>query len=637
MTRVPLGAPAEWPTQTSEILKLEVIKLIQKGAVEQVLDDVEGFYSRIFVVPKPDGSYRPILDLSALNKYLVAPKFKLDNILTVISALYKGAWLANLDLRDAYFHVLIHPQSRRYLRFRVDGKLYQFRALPFGLSLAPYIFTQIVNSVAAYLRTRGVTLITYLDDWLLIADSKTALGHQISLTCQTLSHLGFIINEEKSQLTPARQRVYLGAYLDTELGIASPSDKNITRLVCMVQEIVRSSVVTAQTVLVLLGLMNFCAHLITRGRLRMRPVQYWLLAKWKPSTGSLQDTLLVDSTLRASLRWWSRDNLRKGIVLFPEEPIRMVQSDASSTGWGAVLDNGQVGAGVWNTSELPLHINLLELRALFRALKHFREELTDTTVLCQVDNSTVVSYLRKEGGTRSPQLCVLVWEMLHWCDAHQIRIKVRHLPGRMNLVSDSLSRGVTPTEWSIHPQVTRAMFKVWGSPMIDLFATSQNFKLPLYYSPQPDPASLGVDSLSQSWAGMYGYAFPPCPILPLVLKKVAQSRSCKIILIAPFWPKRSWYTLLLQLLIAPALQIPAMPRLLYQNGRYHSNPKLFQYHAWLISSDRELRRDFLRKQPVMQGSASESLLEQYIPVDGQSSVVGVLNDRLIRSRSLRLN
>ena len=117
--------------------------LMEKGAVERVKGAVEGFYSRLFVVPKPDGTFQPILDLSRLNKFLDPPKFKLDNLQTV----FKDAWMANLDLKDAYFHILIHPGSRKYLRFRVQGVNYQFRALPFGLSLAPYVFTQVVNSV----------------------------------------------------------------------------------------------------------------------------------------------------------------------------------------------------------------------------------------------------------------------------------------------------------------------------------------------------------------------------------------------------------------------------------------------------------------------------------------------------------
>ena len=54
--------------------------LMEKGAVERVEGAVEGFYSRLFVVPKPDGTFRPILDLSRLNKFLDPPKFKLDNL-----------------------------------------------------------------------------------------------------------------------------------------------------------------------------------------------------------------------------------------------------------------------------------------------------------------------------------------------------------------------------------------------------------------------------------------------------------------------------------------------------------------------------------------------------------------------------
>lgn len=610
--------------------------LMEKGAVEKVEGAVEGFYSRLFVVPKPDGTFRPILDLSRLNKYLDPPKFKMDNLQTVRSAVFKDAWMANLDLKDAYFHILIRPGSRKYLRFRVQGVNYQFRALPFGLSLAPYVFTQVVNSVAAHLRRLGVNLITFLDDWILIAKTRAILSDQVNVTCSLLKNLGFVINREKSQLTPVQSCVYLGARIDTILQTISPSQQNSERMVQSVRQIYNSRTVTAQRVLALLGQMNFCATLITRGRLRMRPVQYWLMARWKPTTGELQDELRVDSLLQQTLTWWLESDLSSGSPLSQGEPSHMIQSDASSVGWGAVLEGGQVVSGVWNPSERMLHINLLELKALFNALKEFQHLLQGSTVLCQVDNSTVVTYIRKEGGTRSPQLCLLVWELLMWCDARQIHLLIRHIPGRMNLVSDSLSRGVTATEWSIHPQVTKAVFKTWDTPMIDLFATSQNHKLSLYYSPQPDPASVGVDSLSHSWEGLFGYAFPPCPILPMVLKKVAKEH-CTIILIAPLWPARSWFSLILSLLIARPLKIPQMDKLLYQNGRFHARPEMFNYHAWLLSNCQELRRDFLRKLPRMQGSVSGTLHKQSMQESGESTLIGVMENKLIHSLPLRLN
>ena len=50
--------------------------------------------------------------------------------------------MATIDLKDAYFAVLISEPDRKYLRFRWRGKVYQFNCLPFGLSCAPWVFTK---------------------------------------------------------------------------------------------------------------------------------------------------------------------------------------------------------------------------------------------------------------------------------------------------------------------------------------------------------------------------------------------------------------------------------------------------------------------------------------------------------------
>ena len=122
------------------------------AAVEVVhTPDSLGFYSRLFLVPKPDNRWRPVIDLSALNKFLAIPKFKMDTPESIHASLRKGEWVTSIDLTDAYLHVPIHPQSQKYLRFHFQGVTYQFTSLPFGLATATLIFTSIVKEVKLYI------------------------------------------------------------------------------------------------------------------------------------------------------------------------------------------------------------------------------------------------------------------------------------------------------------------------------------------------------------------------------------------------------------------------------------------------------------------------------------------------------
>ena len=47
-------------------------------------------------------------------------------------------------------------------------------------------------------------------------------------------------------------------------------------------------------------------------------------------------------------------------------------------------------------------------------------------VLVETDNTTVVSYINREGGMRSVPLCALLRRILTWCARNQVTLKARH-------------------------------------------------------------------------------------------------------------------------------------------------------------------------------------------------------------------
>ncbi|KAG6932858.1 hypothetical protein G0U57_020428, partial [Chelydra serpentina] len=110
---------------------------------------------------------RPILDLRGLNKFMVKLKFRMLSLGTIIPSMDAGDWYAALDMKDAYFHIAIYPPHRRFLLFVVDQRHFQFVVLPFGLSMAPRVFTKCIAVVAAALRRRRIQVFPYLDDWLI--------------------------------------------------------------------------------------------------------------------------------------------------------------------------------------------------------------------------------------------------------------------------------------------------------------------------------------------------------------------------------------------------------------------------------------------------------------------------------------
>ena len=88
----------------------------------------------------------------------------------------QGEWVTSVDFKDAHFHIPIQEQSRKYLRFHIQGRSYQFKALPFGLSTAPLEFTVTPKEVKLMAIHKDLRIHQYLDDWLVRVRS-----HQVCL------------------------------------------------------------------------------------------------------------------------------------------------------------------------------------------------------------------------------------------------------------------------------------------------------------------------------------------------------------------------------------------------------------------------------------------------------------------------
>ena len=187
-----------------QILKQEVLDLLSKGAIEEVRTESPGFYSHLFVVTKKNGKYRPIIDLSCLNRFIALDKFKMETTRTIRESILPGEWAVSIDLRDAYLHVPIHPSSRKALRFLFEGRAYQFRVLPFGLSTAPFVFTKLMVTVAAAIRKAGSPVIQYFDDWLLHQLRRSVLMNNLTLAWEIIQNVGLIPNRDKSDLVPSQ-------------------------------------------------------------------------------------------------------------------------------------------------------------------------------------------------------------------------------------------------------------------------------------------------------------------------------------------------------------------------------------------------------------------------------------------------
>ncbi len=404
-------------SKDAPVLRAEVAVLLAKDAIEPVppAEMKSGFYSPYFIVPKKDGGLRPILDLRVLNRALHKLPFRMLTQRRIFQCIRPFDWFAAIDLKDAYFHVSILPRHRPFLRFAFEGRAYQYKALPFGLSLSPRVFTKVVEAALVPLREAGIRILNYLDDWLILAQSRALLCEHRDMVLSHLSRLGLQVNREKSKLSPSQRISFLGMELDSVNLTARLSEERAQSMLRCLESLQRKRAVPLKHFQRLLGHMASSAAITPLGLLHMRPLQRWLhdrVPRWAWRHGTYRVSL-TPSCRRTFSPWSDLAFLRAGVPLEQVSRHVVVSTDASATGWGAMC-NGHAAAGLWTGPQLQWHINCLELLAVWLALRRFRTLLHEKHILVRSDNTATVAYINHQGGLRSRRMSQLARHLLLW-------------------------------------------------------------------------------------------------------------------------------------------------------------------------------------------------------------------------------
>ena len=290
---------------------------------------------------------QPIMDLSTLNTFLNTESFKMETPETIRTSLQAGEWVTSIDYKDAYFHIPIHSQSRKYMHFHLQGQSYQFKALPFGLSTAPMEFTVVAKEVKLMALQKGIRTHQYLDDWLVRASTHdTCLQHTQTLVtlCQ---ELGWLVNKGKSELVPKQVFNFVGYQFDLKEGKVRPTGERWQTLTDKIRSILSDPVCPVRQFMSLIGLLTTTEKQVHLGRLHMRPIQWHLKNNWRVPE-SLEKVIPVPKSLHPHLRWWLEEsNVLLGQPLHPLKHALQIFTDASKEGWGAHLDE-HTARGTWS-------------------------------------------------------------------------------------------------------------------------------------------------------------------------------------------------------------------------------------------------------------------------------------------------
>ena len=510
-SNVPIPMPSSSPTSIKGAVLEEVtLGFIAKGAVELHPPPSPDFYSHLFVVWKTSGSCRPVIALSHLIRFVDVSPFQMGTIQSVLLSVRQGVWMASITLMAAYLQVPVPPASRHFLRFMFRDTVYHFKALCFGLSPAPQVFTRVMALVSAILLSLGVRMRRYLDDWLVQSPSRGSLLGDLQTVLQLCHELGIVVNPQQSNLVPSQVVLYLGVVIDSASFRAHLPAAVNSRRVSVLRLAYRALMAIATR-------RPFFAGSPRSWRQTEDAVPPALSPSFLGSSGSGSSGVYVDGvSSRHPVVTPSPSSISRSVSLPGVCRLTLLVSrlrrgvgcpSRSSDRFGPV---GRPTGGVI--------LNARELLAVQLGLHQFRSSLQGRTVAVFCATTTAVAYLRKEGGTRSPLLNTLAQEILRWTGSLSVHLAPQFLPGSNYVLADALSRPhqLPHSGWSLNLNVFHSLRSLW-SVQIDLFANSDDHRCSISFSPFRVPMSAGTDAFLLSWDGLQAYAFPPVAILPRVL------------------------------------------------------------------------------------------------------------------------
>ena len=323
--------------------------------------------SPIFATGKPDGSFRLILNLKKLNAYIRHVHFKMESLSDVLNMFQKGAWMASVDLKHAYYSIPICREHQNYLTFVWQGVYYKYTCLPNGYSQAPMIFTKLLKNPFAYLRKLGHLSVIYIDDTYLQGSTFESCLQNVHATVHLLKSLGFTINVKKSVLVPTQKLEFLGFILDSVRMTLTLTDRRKLNIVDICLKLLQDKRHKIRFVAKVIGMFVAALPAVTYGALHYRALEMNKNNALRNAKGDYNKFMFLSPEAIMDVHWWHTNIHSSQHFIHAPVVNTVIHSDASLDGWGAT-DSTDTAGNPWKEGEDLPHINVLELYAAKLAL-----------------------------------------------------------------------------------------------------------------------------------------------------------------------------------------------------------------------------------------------------------------------------
>ena len=470
-------------------------------------------------------------------------------------------------------------------------------------------------------------LIVYIDDILILAGSRERAREHVIGLIYLLENLGFVISKPKCVLEPTQSIEFLGFSVNSvQQELSLPAGK-VKKIRTETRHLLENTHITARKLSQLLGRLQAVTRAVPLAPLFYRKLQQALQRVLEQSEQDYSAQLILSTEEKEELEWWW-DHLSawNGKTIMTDKPSVVIESDASTRGWGASCEGARTG-GPWSSEERQWHINCLEALAAFHAVKCFVRDKKSITVLLRMDNTTAVAYVNKLGGTVSLRLNIIAKELWLWCMNRDITLVAEHLPGVLNTIADQESRVMRDqSDWMLNPRIFNKIQQIWGPLEVDMFASRQTNQLKRFFSWRPDPEAEALNAFNQNWSNLQarGYANPPWNLVGKVLNRIRQ-QQVTLVLVAPVWKSQPWYPILLEMLVDFPILLPHMEDLIIPTHLEGVPAVLPHLVEWLISGNVSKTKKFQKRaQSCCSHHGDRSLPNPMTHCSG-SGLTGVIN------------
>ena len=207
----------------------------------------------------------------------------------------------SLDLKDTYHHSN-SPGSQKVPWVPLQWGPLTVSASPVWLIFSPWAFCRVLAPVVVWCHLRGIRLLAHLDDWLLLGSDPVVLAQQTNQVHSMLCDLGWLVSEDKSQLTPLNIFPFIGAVFDPTNNTMLPSTAESSHSVDWLAGWA-TQWITARDMMEILGHLASLIGIIPLTRLHMRGLQMCLLWQWRAKQDSLRKRIFLDQWVIENLQW----------------------------------------------------------------------------------------------------------------------------------------------------------------------------------------------------------------------------------------------------------------------------------------------------------------------------------------------